>query len=154
MEPVANATAFPPALPPLLQKQEVTGDVLANVQKLAEAGALNKWGAALTDTPQRRSTNLGELRMVGVKQPEKIAQVSVRNDAAFLFSVVGSTSVLAVVLGQLPGDWGFFGAYLTGGWVGEWVGGPGRPLQKGSAPCAALCAARALPVRCPVHCSV
>lgn len=23
--------------------------------------------------------------------------------------------MLAVVLGQLPGDWGFFGAYLTGG---------------------------------------
>jgi hypothetical protein len=25
--------------------------------------------------------------------------------------------VVAVVLGQLPGDWGFFGAYLTGGIV-------------------------------------
>ena len=93
----------------------MTGDVLATVQKLADAGALTKWGAALADSPQRRSTMLGELRMVGIKQPEKIAQVSVRNDAAFLFSVVGSTSVIAVVLGQLPGDWGFFGSYLTGG---------------------------------------
>lgn len=26
-------------------------------------------------------------------------------------------SVLAVILGQLPGDWGFFSAYLTGGVV-------------------------------------
>ena len=57
----------------------------------------------------------GELRLVGVKQPEKIAQVSVRNDAAFLFSVVMSTSVIALVLGQLPGDWGFFSSYLAGG---------------------------------------
>jgi hypothetical protein len=102
-----------PALP--TQKQEVTGDVLATVRKLADAGALTKWGAALADFPQRRSTMLGELRLVGIKQPEKIAQVSVRNDAAFLFSVVGSTSVIAMVLGQLPGDWGFFGSYLTGG---------------------------------------
>lgn len=29
----------------------------------------------------------------------------------------GVFSVLAVLLGQLPGDWGFFGAYLTGGVV-------------------------------------
>lgn len=56
----------------------------------------------------------GELRMVGVKQPEKIAQISVRNDAAFLITVVGTTSVAAVLLGQLPGDWGFFSAYLCG----------------------------------------
>ena len=34
---------------------------------------------------------------MGISQPEKIAQISVRNDAAFLFSVVGSTSVAAVV---------------------------------------------------------
>ncbi len=109
--------------------------------------------------------------MVGISQPEKIATISVRNDAAFLFSVVGTTSIAAVVsvatqsrcwagrlgwadgwgpemragslywgcspqlrtgrcppavlvllpsstalqvLGQLPGDWGFFSSYLTG----------------------------------------
>lgn len=46
------------------------------------------------------------LAQVGIKDPEAIAKPSVRNDAAFLFSVVGSTSVIAVVLGQLPGDWG------------------------------------------------
>ena len=46
----------------------------------------------------------GELRLVGVKQPESIGKISVRNDAAFLFSVVATTSVLAVVLGQLPGE--------------------------------------------------
>lgn len=89
--------------------------MLTTVQKLAAAGAVPKWGAAVADLPERRSLMMGELRMVGVKQPEKIAQVSVRNDAAFLFSVVGTTSVAAVVLGQLPGDWGFFSAYLVGG---------------------------------------
>lgn len=111
----------------------------------------------------------GELRLVGISNPEKIGSISVRNDAAFLFSVVGTTSVAAVVsvgaerawrracvacrewqsgvpsgarqcpggaavwgplpplspsapfhlsptqvLGQLPGDWGFFSSYLTG----------------------------------------
>lgn len=30
---------------------------------------------------------------------------SVRNDAAFLYTLVGVTSVLAVLGGQLPGDW-------------------------------------------------
>ena len=58
---------------------------------------------------------LGELRQVGIKTPEAIGVPSARNDAAFLATVVGSTSVLALVLGQLPGDWGFFGMYLSGG---------------------------------------
>jgi hypothetical protein len=40
---------------------------------------------------------------------------SIRNDAAFLAAVVGSTSVLAVIAGAvLPGDWGFFSSYLIG----------------------------------------
>ena len=52
----------------------------------------------------------GELRMVGVKDPEAVARPSVRNDALFLMSVVGGSSLLAVILGQLPGDWGGFGA--------------------------------------------
>lgn len=39
---------------------------------------------------------------------------SVRNDAAFLATVVGVTSVVAVAAGQLPGDWGFFVPYLVG----------------------------------------
>jgi hypothetical protein len=63
----------------------------------------------------RTQIMLGELRQVGVKQPDAIGVPSVRNDAAFLATVVGTTSVLALVLGQLPGDWGFFGMYLSGG---------------------------------------
>lgn len=34
-----------------------------------------------------------------------------------LLFAAGVFSVLAVVVGQLPGDWGFFGSYLTGGVV-------------------------------------
>lgn len=34
--------------------------------------------------------------------------------AAFLFTVVGTTGFLGVLAGQLPGDWGFFVPYLIG----------------------------------------
>ena len=42
---------------------------------------------------------------VGIKKPEMVAIPSVRNDAAFLFTTVGVTSVVAVAGGFLPGDW-------------------------------------------------
>lgn len=73
----------------------------------------------------------GELRLVGISQPEKIAQISVRNDAAFLWSTVGITSVLALVLGQLPGDWGFFSAYLAGEQGGTHAWRPGQVMSGG-----------------------
>lgn len=43
-----------------VQKQEVTADVLTTVERLADAGALKKWGVALPDLPERRSVLLGE----------------------------------------------------------------------------------------------
>jgi len=45
---------------------------------------------------------------------KELAVPSVRNDAVFLASVVGVTSVIAVAAGFLPGDWGFFVPYLVG----------------------------------------
>lgn len=96
-------------------KYEITGDIKAACESLKENNVLVKWGIETTDLPERRPVSIGELRLMGVKDPESIARISVRNDAAFLLSVVGTSSVLAVVLGQLPGDWGFWGAYLTGG---------------------------------------
>lgn len=42
---------------------------------------------------------------VGIKNPEAVATPSVRDDAAFLYTLVGVTSVLAVLGGFLPGDW-------------------------------------------------
>lgn len=100
---------------PPSEKREASGEVMEVFQNLSAAGGLPKWGIAAADLPSRRSVALGELRLVGVKAPEGIAKVSVRNDAAFLMSVVGTSSVAAVVLGQLPGDWGFFSSYLVGG---------------------------------------
>ncbi|XP_065874993.1 uncharacterized protein [Euphorbia lathyris] len=61
-----------------------------------------------------RQTSLRELTNLGMKNAENLAIPSVRNDAAFLVTVVGTTSVLGVLTGQLPGDWGFFVPYLIG----------------------------------------
>ncbi|KAI8019091.1 hypothetical protein LOK49_LG04G01608 [Camellia lanceoleosa] len=60
------------------------------------------------------NTSLRELTTLGIKNAENLAIPSVRNDAAFLFTVVGTTSFLGVLAGQLPGDWGFFVPYLIG----------------------------------------
>lgn len=105
-----NYRRAPPSL-----KQEASEDVAKACKSLQAAGLLKKWGMATENLPEGRPVTLGELRLVGVKSPEAIAKVSVRNDAAFLFSVVASSSIVAVVLGQLPGDWGFFSSYLAGG---------------------------------------
>ena len=97
-------------------KSEFTGDIMEACEELKTANVLKKWGIEKEELPSRRQVSLGDLRMIGVKQPEAIAQLSVRNDAAFLFSVVSSTSIIATILGAtLPGDWGFFSSYLTGG---------------------------------------
>ena len=89
-------------------KQEITGDVKKTMEELKASGGLPKWGIETEKLPERRNVSLGELRMMGVKEPEAIAKVSVRNDAAFLMTTVGASSVGALVLGQLPGDWGFW----------------------------------------------
>lgn len=101
---------------PGIDKAEAATEVRNEMVALKESGNVTKWGIVTDEElSSRRSIGLGELRLIGVKNPEALASVSVRNEAAFLFSVVASTSILAVILGQLPGDWGFFGAYLTGG---------------------------------------
>lgn len=66
LSPTTSAALLgPPWAFATLQKQEVTGDVLTTVQRLADAGALKKWGAALGDLPERRSVFLGEGRRCG-----------------------------------------------------------------------------------------
>eukprot|EP00775_Hariotina_reticulata_P006078 gene6078-6317_t len=118
----------------MLQKLEFSSDVLAAMNDLKAVGAVPKWGcetpeaaaAAAADSSVqsgpagpsvRRNVFMGELKQMGIKKPDLIAVPSTRNDAAFLFTVVGVCSVAAVLLGQLPGDWGFFTSYLTGGIV-------------------------------------
>ena len=87
-------------------------------ESLKTAGGIKKWGSYIEkgQIPLRRTVMQGELRQVGIKAPEKIAQPSNRNDAAFLATVTLSTSLVAVLAGAfLPGDWGFFTSYLVGG---------------------------------------
>lgn len=101
---------------PPSEKMEFAKDVAVALKDLGAAGALPKWGSASNPPLQRRSILLGELRQVGIKAPDKVAVPTIRNDAAFLLTVVGGSSVLAVLAGALlPGDLSGFGAYAAGG---------------------------------------
>ncbi|KAL3721602.1 hypothetical protein ACJRO7_034010 [Eucalyptus globulus] len=82
------------------------------LDQLSELGWAKKWGSQ--PYVSRRTTSLRELTTLGMKNAENLAIPSVRNDAAFLFTVVGTTGFLGVLAGQLPGDWGFFVPYLVG----------------------------------------
>lgn len=82
------------------------------LDKLRELGQTKLWSSIPNIT--RRNTFIRELTTMGIKNAEELAIPSVRNDAAFLGTVVGVTSFVAVVAGQLPGDWGFFVPYLVG----------------------------------------
>ncbi|KAK1391943.1 Heat-inducible transcription repressor HrcA [Heracleum sosnowskyi] len=82
------------------------------LDQLREAGWAKKWGSQ--PNISRRTTSLRELTTLGIKNAENLAIPSVRNDAAFLTTVVGTTGALATLAGQLPGDWGFFVPYLIG----------------------------------------
>ena len=103
---------------PPSEKFAYSRDVATALAALGSAGALPKWGTAARESlnTQRRSVSLGELKLVGVKAPDAVATPTVRNDAAFLATVVGGSSVLALLAGSLlPGDLSGFGAYLAGG---------------------------------------
>lgn len=81
------------------------------MKALQQAGAVPKWGVVLEQPPARCNVFLGELKRVGVKDPQAIGTPSTRNEASFLFAVVMSTSLVAVVAGVvLPGDWVRVGA--------------------------------------------
>ncbi|KAJ9541056.1 hypothetical protein OSB04_027562 [Centaurea solstitialis] len=82
------------------------------LNQLSEVGWAKKWSSQ--PYVSRRTTSLRELTTLGMKNAENLAIPSVRNDAAFLFTVVGTTGFLGVLAGQLPGDWGFFVPYLLG----------------------------------------
>ncbi|GAA0172286.1 hypothetical protein LIER_26138 [Lithospermum erythrorhizon] len=82
------------------------------LDQLSEIGWAKKWSSQ--PYVSRRTTSVGELSTLGIKNAENLAIPSLRNDVAFLFSVVGSTGFLGVLAGQLPGDWGFFVPYLLG----------------------------------------
>lgn len=77
----------------------------AAYEQLKGDDVIKKWGTAIDDNFSRRPVAMPELKMVGVKDPGAIAIASVRNDFAFLVTVVGVSSVLAVLAGALlPGN--------------------------------------------------
>ncbi|KAK8652760.1 hypothetical protein V6N13_126785 [Hibiscus sabdariffa] len=82
------------------------------LDQLSQIGWAKKWSSQ--PYVSRRTTSLRELTSLGIRNAENLAIPSVRNDAAFLFTVVGTTGFLGVLAGQLPGDWGFFVPYLIG----------------------------------------
>ncbi|CAF1860492.1 unnamed protein product [Brassica napus] len=107
-----------------INKKDSSG-VKEALDRLSEEGWAKKWSSlysklfhAYLNSSQpymsRRTTSLRELTTLGIKNAETLAIPSVRNDAAFLFTVVGTTGFIAVLAGQLPGDWGFFVPYLVG----------------------------------------
>ncbi|KAH7430683.1 hypothetical protein KP509_08G009100 [Ceratopteris richardii] len=86
--------------------------VMKAMEQLRQAGWAKLWNSQ--PYVSRRTTFIRELTSLGIKNAEKLGIPSVRDDAAFLWTVVGVTSLLAVLAGQLPGDWGFFVPYLIG----------------------------------------
>ncbi|XP_013671383.2 uncharacterized protein LOC106375913 isoform X1 [Brassica napus] len=94
-----------------INKKDSSG-VKEALDRLSEEGWAKKWSSQ--PYMSRRTTSLRELTTLGIKNAETLAIPSVRNDAAFLFTVVGTTGFIAVLAGQLPGDWGFFVPYLVG----------------------------------------
>ncbi|KAJ0988584.1 hypothetical protein J5N97_006940 [Dioscorea zingiberensis] len=95
--------------------------VKETLDQLSQAGWAKKWSSQ--PYVSRRTTSLRELTTLGIKNAENLAIPSVRNDAAFLFTVVGTTGFLGVIAGQLPGlmptvvicrTGGFFVPYLIG----------------------------------------
>ncbi|KAL1207659.1 hypothetical protein V5N11_013497 [Cardamine amara subsp. amara] len=99
------------ALESAVSKKDSNG-VKEALDRLSEEGWAKKWSSQ--PYLSRRTTSLRELTTLGIKNAETLAIPSVRNDAAFLFTVVGTTGFVAVLAGQLPGDWGFFVPYLVG----------------------------------------
>lgn len=115
-EELADATEYYKSVPPS-ERYDASADVLSAMKALKAAGEVKKWGKIMEDRPQRRNVFLGDLKKMGIKEPSAVATPSVRDDKAFLFTLVGVTSVVAVLGGFLPGDWGFFVPYLSGGVV-------------------------------------
>ena len=73
------------------------------LRALRQDGGLAKWGSV--KPPDRVNVFQGELKKLGVKNTGAIATPTIRNERAFLITVVGVTSVLATAAGFLPGDW-------------------------------------------------
>lgn len=75
----------------VLQKQEASAQVLEAMTALKEGGVLQKWGAALAEPFDRRNVFMGDLKRVGVLNPQAIGVASIRealSDALNLLEVL------------------------------------------------------------------
>lgn len=104
-------------LPPS-QRAEASGEATKTVRQVLDAmkagNDTSRWDSV--QKLLKQDIFPGQLRQVGIKNPESIGKPSNQNDFQFLLAVVLSTSLLATVAGAtLPGDWGFFVPYLLGG---------------------------------------
>lgn len=100
---------------PAVDHKNIGIEVGAVYTALQSTNTLKKWGRAAAEGVARRNVFPNELTRAGLINADKLAVPSVRNDAAFLFTVVAASSVGAVAASFLPGDWGFFSSYLIGG---------------------------------------
>ncbi|PKA66606.1 hypothetical protein AXF42_Ash003261 [Apostasia shenzhenica] len=89
---------LPREIEKIIKDSDAVKDAL---DKLNQIGWAKKWSSQ--PYVSRRTTSLRELTTLGLKNAENLAIPSIRNDAAFLFTVVGTTGFLAVLAGQLPG---------------------------------------------------
>lgn len=90
--------------------------VKAAMEELASAGAAPLFGS-LVSRLRRRTTSISDLTSVGIKKPESIATPEVRDDEGFLTSVLLGATPIVFGSSFLPGEWGFWLPYLTGGAV-------------------------------------
>lgn len=72
-----------------LQKQETSGEILQAMNALKEGGVTQKWGAALQEPFQRRNVFMGELKRVGVLNPQAIGIASISECS---YCIAGSPS--------------------------------------------------------------
>jgi hypothetical protein len=72
------------------QKQEASALVLEAMTALKEGGMLQKWGAALAEPFPRRNVFMGDLKRVGVLNPQAIGVASIREDLVSIFRNLGS----------------------------------------------------------------
>lgn len=103
-------------LPP---SEKAVGNLEASIKVKDILGNMKEGGyCSLYDSLselERRTVYPRQLAECGINNPSELAVGSVRNDAAFFGTVVIGSSLLAVIAGFLPGDWGFWGMYFSGG---------------------------------------
>jgi hypothetical protein len=75
-----------------LQRLPESKAVLDAYSALQASGVASKYASQDTDFSRRRNVFLGELKQMGIKNPDQLAQGSTRSELAFIVAVVGEAS--------------------------------------------------------------